>query len=438
MVLSPPVKKRFSGFIVWLRKLSLPKKIAIVLIVLLLGWFGYSRTLGKKIAQPQYQTATVERGTLIQNVSASGTVSTGNTVNITTSATGIVNSVYVKNGDPVTKGQKIADVTLDQSAQQNQAQAYASYLQAQNSLNSAKSNMNQLQAQLFTANQTFVKGAGTSDPDTDDPTYIIQRANWLQAEANYTNQKGIIAQAEAALTSASLSLNQTSATITSPTDGNISNLLLSSGYQIAQSSSGSTGSTASNQAVGSVILAGSALQASVNLSEIDVTKVSVGQKVTMTLDAFPEKTFTGEITGLNTTGSVSSGVTTYPATITFDTAQTNIYPNMAVSAKIITKVKDNVLLVPSSAVQTLGGETTVRILRDKKVESIPVEVGDSSDTQTEIVSGLSEGDEVVTSIVMNPLTTGARGATSPFSAFGGGGFRGGGFGGGGNVIRISR
>jgi multidrug efflux pump subunit AcrA (membrane-fusion protein) len=165
------------------------------------------------------------------------------------------------------------------------------------------------------------------------------------------------------------------------------------------------------------------IQAKVNLSEVDVPKVTIGQQATLTMDAFPGKTFTGRVLTIDTTGVVNSGVTTYPVTIGLDTAINTIYPNMAVSAKIITSVKNNVLLVPSAAITATNGESTVRVMKDGQITVATVEPGQSNDTQTEIVSGLQEGETVVTG--GGVTRTGTAGATSPFSGlnrgFGGGG-----------------
>ncbi len=421
-------------------KLSRAKKIVAVVAVLAVLFGGYKLTLGKTSNAPQYQTTTVEKGTLITSVSSSGTVTAANSANITTQASGVVNEVYVKNGDYVTAGQNIASITLDQESSQKQAAAYASYLSATSNLNSAKSKMNSLQSALFKANQAFVtdKGANINPSDTDkaDPKYIQEQADWLQAEADYNNQSGVIAAAQASLSSASLSLAQTSNIITAPISGVVSNLKLTPGLPLeSQVSASQTNGTTNSQTVGSIKLEGAETQASVSLTEIDAPKVSVGEKVTMTLDAFSGKTFTGKVASIDTSGSVSSGVTTYPAVITFDSAPSNIYPNMTVSATIIVSVKDNVLLVPSSAIQTSGGVATVRVLKNGKISSVEIETGDSNDTQTEIVSGLNEGDTVITG--MTSTQTGSQ-TTSPFGNRGfGGGTRvftgGGGRGGGGEA-----
>ncbi|MBI2314511.1 efflux RND transporter periplasmic adaptor subunit [Candidatus Daviesbacteria bacterium] len=400
-------------------KASLKKKLLFLIILLAAGWFSGHKIISTGAQQIQYQTAQAEKGTLITSISASGIVLPGSSASITTQATGIVNQVYIKDGDIVTQGQKIADITLDIGSQQKQAAAWSAYLSAKNSLDSAQAKINSLQAAAFKANQTFMNDAVARDLATDDPTYIQENALWLQAEADYKNQGNTITQAQAALNSSWLSYIQLSSTITSPMAGRVSGLTLTPGLSIT-GSQGESESSMSSSSVGTIVTENSSLQGVVNLTEIDVTEVSPGQKVTLTLDAFPGKTFAGKVSTINTSGSVSSGVTTYPTTITFDTALNNIYPNMAVNATIITNIKDSAVLVPSAAVQTSNGQSIVRVLKDGQLNLIPVEVGDSNDTQTEIASGINEGDAVVTGSTNSGTTRpGTSGATSPFGSFGG-------------------
>lgn len=407
------------------------KKVVITLLILImLGFFGWQKITGNT-KQPQYQTAVAEKGTLITSVSTSGLISAGSGANITTLATGIVKEVYVKNGDHVTQDQKIAEITLDQDSKQRQQSAWASYLSAQNSLNSSKAKMNSLQAALFVANQKFMTDRGVTNPSDQqkaDPVYIEENATWLQAEADYVNQSNVISQAQASLTSSWLSYQQISSTIIAPVDGTITNLIITRGLSIASSQGQaiSTGNSGSLQILGSITPEGGQLQATVNLSEIDISKIRSGQKATLTLDAFPNKTFTGKISSINTNGIVSSGVTNYPATITLDTAVEGIYPNMTVSATIITNVKDNAILVPSGAVQTNSGQSSIRVMKNGQVASVSVEIGGSNDTLTEVTSGINEGDVVVTG-TSTPTGTSSQGTASPFGGLGGGrGFGGGG------------
>lgn len=419
--------KKIPLFFGWVLKAKLRIAISLILVVAL-SFLGY-KTFGNTSAQPQYQTAQAERGTLVNTISASGNILSGNSVDITTTASGVVTEVFVNNGESITSGEKIAEIQLDQSSQAKLASAYSSYLAAKANLDSAQSKINSLQASEFAANQKFINDAVARGLTTNDPTYIQQNAAWLQAEADFKNQQGQIAQAQAALNSSALSLSQISSTITAPTTGTIANLILTEGMPIVSPSSTTTSSV---QKLGTITMEQGGLQATINLSEIDVPKVRSGQRATLTLDALPDKTFTGRVGAINTTGSVSSGVTTYPATIVFDTSAPNIYPNMAVTAKIIIDSKADVILVPSSAVQNINGQTTIRVLKNGQIMSQNVEVGLSNDTQTEIISGLNEGDIVVTGVTSTSgaNSTGAQG-TSPFGGLGG---RGGGFGGGGNVV----
>jgi membrane fusion protein, macrolide-specific efflux system len=407
--------------------------LAIVLVLIFVGW----RMFGGQKAKTTYQTATVAKGTLVVSLAEAGSVSVSNKVSVVTQASGIVNKVYVKSGQMVNAGDKIANVTLDTAGQQRQAQAYSSLLSAQNSLQNANTQLYSLQNQLFVANQKFINDRGINNPSTDqknDPVYIEENASWLAAEAAYKNQANVIAQSQANLNNANLTYQLTSGTITAPTRGEVSDLMITEGVQIGSNNTTSGSSTnTSNQAIAS-IKTGNSTVVAVNIAEVDASKIQVGQKATITFDAIANQTFTGKVMGINTSGAVSSGVTTYPAVIQLDdTSNSNILPNMSATASIISKIKDNVLLVPSAAVSTTGTTSSVKVLKNGQVSSVTVEVGDSSDSQTEITSGLSEGDTVVTSAVSTATTSTS---SSPFS----GGLRVGGFGGtgGGNAAFRSR
>lgn len=410
-------------------KLPLPFKRGSLLLLAAAVGLGVWQVTRSQSQEPQYQTATVEKGTLIVSVSASGTVTTANNVSVSTQVSGVVKRVLVENNDVVVVGQKLVEVELDQASQQQYTAALAAYQSAQNTLNSARANLHTLQSKMFAANQTFVKGALESGIASTDPVYIQQNADWLAAEASYKNQQSVIAQAQTAFNNASLLLQQSSPTLTAPISGTVVGLSLQTG-DVLSSQTSSDGSVA-GQKVASVQTNATPTIA-VNLTEIDVAKVAVGNRATITLDAYSGRTFTGVVAGVDTAGSVSSGVTTYPAVIRLDTQADGVYPNMGASANIITDTKGDVLLVPTSALLTQDGVSTVRVLNDGKVTLVTVETGLSSDTQIEIVSGLAEDDSVVTGTVAasNSNTT-----TSPFSSAGG--FRS--FSGGGpTVVRTAR
>lgn len=135
--------------------------------------------------------------------------------------------------------------------------------------------------------------------------------------------------------------------------------------------------------------------AEISLNEIDVAKVKAGQKATLTFDAVPDLTITGQVAEVDTVGTVSQGVVTYAVKIIFDTQDERVKSGMSVSATIITEVRQDVLLVPNAAVKS-NNEQYVEVLENNVPRNQPVETGLSNDTMTEIKSGLKEGDQVVT------------------------------------------
>ena len=443
------MKTKIQGIMRWLLKLSLFKKGLIVVMLVGLIWSISSKVIAQDTL-PQYQTATVEKGALVSSVTASGTVSSGNSGSITTSATGVVKEVYVKNGDIVAAGQTLAEITPDKETQQNQATAYASYLSAINSVKQAEQQKLSADAAMWTAQQSVVsaqndinyKNDNSTNPQTQndytdleeqniDTSLVQSRKAFAAAEKTYKEADAAIAAANAQVTSSWLAYEQTSSTITAPYAGTIANFSLILGLAIsststtadANSSDTSSSNSLSSTSYGMIEMEENQLQASVNLSEIDITQVKPGQKVTLTLDAFPNKTFTGKVAAINTNGSVSSGVTTYPTTIVFDkTTIESIYPNMAVSAKIITDIVTDALLVPTSAIQITNETSTVKVIKEGKLSTVTVEVGKANDTQTVITSGLSEGETIVTSTT-STITDSTSTGTSLFgnTGFGGGG-----------------
>lgn len=400
----------------------LPRIVKILLMVCLgvALWLVIQKISGRDSGREQYQTSQVEKGTIVSTVSASGMALTTNMVNVTSDATGVVKTVFVKDGDKVVVGQKIAEITQDPSGQQKNAAAWASYLSANNSLTSTNIALYTTQSDMFTQWKIFKDLAESTSYDTPEERsltqFMIAQNSWLAAEAKYKNQQAVIDQAKASLTSSWLSYQSVSPIITAPIAGVVNNLGIVPGIMLSSTSSQRV-AVIQNEAKPIV---------SVSLTEVDVPKVKIGQKVTVTLDSLSDKTFTGTVVTVDRIGTTSTNVTSYPSLIQLDSASSEILPNMAASANIIIETKSDVLLVPAVAIQTQGDQTYVRVLRNGREQQVPVEVGIFSDTQTEIISGLSEGDEVVTGTVTTQTQQG--GGTSVFGGFGGG-LRTGGFGG---------
>ena len=167
--------------------------------------------------------------------------------------------------------------------------------------------------------------------------------------------------------------------------------------------------------------------AEVSLNEVDAAKARAGQKATLTFDAIPGLTVTGEVAAIAALGTVSQGVVTYATEIRFDAQDDRVKSGMSTSAAIITDVKSDVLLVPSAAVKQRGDAQEVEVLVGGAPQRRAVTVGLSNDTVTEITSGLEEGTAVVTQTITSGTTQSAAPGASGLRVFGmpGGGTSGG-------------
>lgn len=431
---------------------SFKKKLFLLVLVVacLTGgiWWNRSHQTQKT---PQYETTIAKKDTLITSIAGSGTITTGNTTSIKTGATGTVKTMYAKNGDTVKKGDKIAEVTLDEYGQKRQAAAWLSYVNATNAVKTAQTSKNTTDIDMWNARQDIIDAeddieyitTNPIDPTTKEAYTLTQRTNYTKAlekaknafaaaEAKYKTYDADITNAQVRVTSAWYDYQQVSATITAPESGEIQNLILAVGTVISNTSdtsitidtgvsssnslSTNTTLSASSQSVGFIKSSEGQFKATVSLTEIDIPSIKPDQKVTLTMDAFPDNTFTGRVLAVDTNGSVSSGVTTYPVTVLLDTTDINIYPKMAVSANIITLIKNDIILIPTTAIDSTNTNPTVQVMKDGKPTSVTVTLGSANDLQTEITSGLSAGDEIITSSALPTSTTKASSSSSKSSS----------------------
>jgi len=165
--------------------------------------------------------------------------------------------------------------------------------------------------------------------------------------------------------------------------------------------------------------------AEISLNEVDAAQVKVGQKATLTFDAIDGLSITGEVSNIDAIGTVTQGVVNYSAKIVFDTQDERVKPGMSVSATIITDMKQDVLLVPNSAVK-YNEEQYVQVLENNIPRNQTVETGLSNDAMTEIKSGLKEGDKVVTQTITATTKTTTSKSTGSMGGIGIPGLGGGG------------
>lgn len=238
---------------------------------------------------------------------------------------------------------------------------------------------------------------------------------WLDIEVarqQVTSAQTSVKVAEAQLVSAELGLGDAKANadkrhVKAPISGTITALNIENGDSIGSTSgstttagqaaggSASSSSTTSSEAM--VITNLDSFEVAVVLAEAAITAVEVGQKATIVFDALADLEMTGKVSRISAEGTNDQGVVTYDVTIVPDVSSALVKGGMTVSVNIITQVIPDVLAVPNSAVKSqTGGGSYVQMLENGAPVNVTVEVGTSSDSYTEVISGLTEGQEVVT------------------------------------------
>ena len=219
--------------------------------------------------------------------------------------------------------------------------------------------------------------------DTDFILYDQAKAAVEEARIDYNrylDQTDEIAAAEANVQALENTINQSS--IIAPFDGTVTDISAVSGQRVASGDSAVRIDNLDNLVV------------EVAVSEVDINKVSEGQKAIVTFDALPEKEYEGEVSSISAAGSDDSGVVEFNVTVKVLNADADVKPGFTSVVSIITSSVENALLVPNGAVVSRNGSSAVILVgSDNSTTIVPVETGASSDTFTEIVSGeIAEGN----------------------------------------------
>jgi biotin carboxyl carrier protein len=258
--------------------------------------------------------------------------------------------------------------------------------------NTQASQMTTFDSGVWTLNSNLKKIKDTIDDlEKNSPLQI------RDAELSIQTAKNNLTKAEDALSDAKENVENCS--IYAPFDGIISDVKVKKG------------DTVSTATILATIVAKKKI-AEIILNEIDAAKVKVDQKVTLTFDALPDLTLTGKVIDIDKVGTVSQGVTSYGVKIALDSDDERIKPGMSVNAEIIVDRKENVLLVPNSAIKSNGMGKYVEVIKNNKIEKRYIKTGISNDEFTEILEGLNEG-EVIIIRTLNQ-TAQSRQQTNPF------------------------
>lgn len=428
----------------WFRATRKRNKVFTIIGILILGGIIAGQILAAT-AKPPYVTQKVERVDIEQLVSETGNVETAGRVDVESTATGIIEEIYVGNNDSVQIGDTLFRVRSTASDQEK-ASANATYQNAVSALVTARQTKESLDAAMWAKRQAMLnaknaknyKDNNTKNPSTNsnytdlekqsvDDSVVIAEKEFAAAEKKYKEADVAVSAAQAQTTSALLTLQATQdVTVKSPANGTVTNL----SYRVGDKVSAGTGGLSSAAALGtggatsalssssggsSVLTIANLVNYSIKLAinEVDIPKIKTGQSAEVSLDAFPDRNFDGLITHVDAVGTNNQGVVTYNVVIDITDPITAIRPGMTANVDIsVDKVK-NVLTVSNSAVKPYKGGKAVRIVdpSTKEMKFIPVEIGLKGDDKTEIVKGVSEGQEVITSLTNDQVQ---RSSGSPF------------------------
>lgn len=334
-------------------KIKLNKKwlfLGIGLIMTIAVGFSLQGT-GKKEAVNTEKTIKVERGDIASIVSASGTVQPVNTVDISSKITAQIKEVKVKENDQVKAGQVLV-ILVDDDLQPQR-------VQAEEKMNNAAFN--------YERNKRLRAIGAVSEQQLDNA-----RMDYNIAQANY----------EQVLSK----LKET--VISSPIDGIVIGKPLPAGQTVAQG--------ISNPMVILTVADMSKMQIEALVDQTDIGKVKVGQKVTFTVDAYPDKKFTGTVSNISKKAVTQQNVIYYTAIIDVTNSQNLLNPGMIARVSISVGESKGTLTLPLSALRTdKNGKYVVVVRENGQTENVYVTTGIVGEDRVEIKSGLNEGDVVV-------------------------------------------
>jgi RND family efflux transporter MFP subunit len=366
--------------------------IAIAIFVAGGSYYWYSKSKSTT-NQVQYVTATAEKGTLTSSISASGNIIVDQSATVDPTITGTVADLAVAVGDQVKKGQFLFNI-VNGDLTVSVAKANASLKQSKDAVESAEVDVKSAKADYAANKKKEDKTPGTY---TDKQLKVMKdKIDTAEDKVTQAEKNFIATQADYNNTLTEAGKRKVTATI----DGTVNAINIKNGDDLSRLSSSST-----SQAP---IIIGDlgTMKAQVQVNEVDVADVSQGQKVTLIFDAVDGLQATGTVEKIDSLGTIDQGVVTYNVTIDIDSLDSRIKPEMSVSASIITDVKQNVLIVPASAVKTQNSSMYVEVLNsgNSPVQK-NIEIGITNGTDTEIISGISAGDKVVTQTIDPSITT---------------------------------
>lgn len=352
----------------WRRTGPLLRIVAGVAVVGLVAagvwWFGIRDASASDATAPTTRTVAASLTTMQKVVSGTGTIAPAVQEDVSFEVSGTVTAVLVATGQTVTAGQTLATVDT--------LQLNADLLQAQATLASAKAKL--------------------SDATDQSDGSSSAKAQIASAQAQVDVAQSQVDAAQEAMSGA---------TLTAPVAGLLTAVDLEVGDAVTGSSSGGDGQnpTGSDTSTAQFTIVGTdAWQVEVSVSDADVANLEVGDQAEVTPDGATDPVF-GTIASIGLLSTSSQGVAAYPVTVDLTPGQEGLHDGVSADVDLVYERRTDVLTVPSLAVTTTDGKSTVTTVdADGKQTTVEVTTGETSGNLTEITSGLAEGDEVVLAV----------------------------------------
>lgn len=354
--------------------------VAVVIIVAIVAW---ALSGGKKEEQITFDTAAVAPANIMNSITATGTIEPVTSVTVGTQVSGIVSKLYVDYNSVVKKGQVIAE--LDKTNLMSQLNSAKTQLAtAQSQLNYQTTNFNRYKT-------LYQKGLVAAD-DFDN------------AKLSYTQAKEQVASAKEEVQRAQTNLGY--ATITSPIDGIVLSKSVEEGQTVAASFSTPELFTIAQDLTNMQVVA--------DVDEADIGDVKEGERVSFTVDAYPDDTFEGTVKQVRQEATTTNNVVTYEVVISAPNADLKLKPGLTANVTIYTAERKGVLSVPSKALrftpqketvgkmkivdQTGNAKNKIWTIEGNSIVAHKVNIGMTDGTNTQILNGISAGVKVVTGL----------------------------------------
>lgn len=368
-----------------MKKLRISKIWIAVVVIVIVAVAAWAMSGGKKEEDINFKEEKVALKTLQNSVTATGTIEAVTSVTVGTQVSGIVNKLYVDYNSQVKKGQVIAE--LDKTNLLSELNtAKANLASAQSSLNYQTANMERYKT-------LYKKGLVSADE------YENALLTYRQAKEQVASSKENVQRAQT---------NLGYATITSPIDGTVISKSVEEGQTVAASFNTPELFTIAKDLTNMQVVA--------NVDEADIGNVKEGDRVTFTVDAYPDDTFEGTVKQVRLEATTTNNVVTYEVVISAPNADLKLKPGLTANVTIHTQERSGVLAVANKALrftptkETVGkdmkivdckGKNKVWTLNGNTLTAHPVTIGQSDGINTEITKGLKQGDKIVTEIVVN-------------------------------------